>query len=509
VLLWHKRDQQGQDMTGAVLKVRGQAATSLNALVSKGSNAPIQLVDLGDTGARIKELVLGINAQANKGLELRDKDIERLALVQARLKALLPALKGAANDAEVSEAMRAKAFGAHQYLGSWQQQIDQAIGARKAGDPAKTIGTEWFEPGQLPTQITKLPAKKGQDAIQWIKTANAYTLADFKDSRQSDNGNNYDLGGSHYVTEVDGALVRYYPDDNNTPLALRGRLQIDVKGQDAAAAAKHFAIMDKLGIDSSRASAADQEALYLQRIAYRYQVDEQMNGAADSPAERRAWLEQQLGTQLAGAALYRPQGQLQAFEHGRRSQLDPILQGEKGWQTFSEDHVLHHHLYNGLLKDLPRILAGGGQMAPSTDKMRRGVPFGGMSPETDLKTGGASYFFTRLLSHQAADSAGVGLKWKAKHVARLDAISYDHDAFGKSHASYVKAHNKHGKGISELKKTAKRSGNEMIFKDSMSLFEDLDHIKAGNDRQAVIQILRDHGYERWPDGRALEEVVKK
>jgi hypothetical protein len=509
VLLWHKRDQQGQSVTGAVLKVRDKAAAAINALVDQSSGAPVKLADLSNTGTLIKELIIGVNAQANKGLELRAKDMSRLSAVRERLDPLLPTLKAAASDTGATEAMRAKANAAHQYLGSWQKAIEKAIGGLKTGDQAKTIGSEFFEPGKLPTVITKPQAKDDKAAFQWTKTGNNYTLADFDKSRQSDNDKNYDLYGSHFVTEVDDALVRYYPDKSGTPFALRGRLQIEVKGQDTAAAAKHFAVLDKLGVDASRASAADQEAMYLQRIAYRYQVDEQMNAYANTPAERRAWLEQKLNTQLAGGALYRPQGQLQAFEHGRRSQLDPVLQAEKGWQSFSEDYVLHHRLYNGLLKDLPRILAGGGQMAPSTDKMRRGVPFGGMSPEEDLRTGGASYFFTRLLSRQAANSTGVGLKWKAKHVARLDAVSYNHDAFGKTHDGYVQAHNQHGKGLGALKKTAKNGGNEMIFKDSLSLFDDLDHIKAGKDRKAVIQIFKDHGYEKWPDGRALEEVIRR
>ena len=42
VLLWHKRDQQGQDMTGAMLKVRGQAAAAINALVQQGQQRPHQ-----------------------------------------------------------------------------------------------------------------------------------------------------------------------------------------------------------------------------------------------------------------------------------------------------------------------------------------------------------------------------------------------------------------------------------------------------------------------------------
>ena len=60
-----------------------------------------------------------------------------------------------------------------------------------------------------------------------------------------------------------------------------------------------------------------------------------------------------------------------------------------------------------------------------------------------------------------------------------------------------------------MKQAAKNGGNEMIFKGGMSLFEDLDHIKAGGDRKAVIQIFKDHGYKKWPDGRSLEEVIKR
>ena len=63
--------------------------------------------------------------------------------------------------------------------------------------------------------------------------------------------------------------------------------------------------------------------------------------------------------------------------------------------------------------------------------------------------------------------------------------------------------------VSQLKQAANSSGNETIFKDSLSLFDDLDHIKAGKDRKAVIQLFKDAGYNQWPDGRSLEEVIKR
>ncbi len=54
-----------------------------------------------------------------------------------------------------------------------------------------------------------------------------------------------------------------------------------------------------------------------------------------------------------------------------------------------------------------------GIMAQTTDKLRRGFTWGGMSPVDDMETGGASYFFTRL-KYLAA-----GLKIKAKRLLTI------------------------------------------------------------------------------------------
>ena len=52
---------------------------------------------------------------------------------------------------------------------------------------------------------------------------------------------------------------------------------------------------------------------------------------------------------------------------------------------------------------------------------------------------------------------------------------------------------------------------ETIFKDSLSLFDDLDVLIMRNSNEAgqLTNYLRvEKGMDRWPDGRKLEDVIK-
>ena len=51
-------------------------------------------------------------------------------------------------------------------------------------------------------------------------------------------------------------------------------------------------------------------------------------------------------------------------------------------------------------------------MVSTVEKMRIGIPPGGMSPEADMDSGGASYFFTRIHKLPAQGPP------KARHVPR-------------------------------------------------------------------------------------------
>ena len=59
-----------------------------------------------------------------------------------------------------------------------------------------------------------------------------------------------------------------------------------------------------------------------------------------------------------------------------------------------------------------------------------------------------------------------------------------------------------------MKNAANYGANETIFKDSLSIFDDLLYIVAGGEtsRQEIITYLKTK-MKKWPDGRKIEDVV--
>jgi len=86
---------------------------------------------------------------------------------------------------------------------------------------------------------------------------------------------------------------------------------------------------------------------------------------------------------------------------------------------------LYHRLTDG--SDLPEVLDAvlehNGAMVSTVEKMRIGIPVGGMSPGSDMESGGASYFFTRIRKLPEKDGYGEsGLYLKPHLLRRMDAI---------------------------------------------------------------------------------------
>jgi hypothetical protein len=52
------------------------------------------------------------------------------------------------------------------------------------------------------------------------------------------------------------------------------------------------------------------------------------------------------------------------------------------------------------------------------------------------------------------------------------------------------------------------NGNETGFKNSLSIFEDIDVIVVENAAD-LIKRFKAAGYAKWPDGRKLEDVIKQ
>ena len=203
---------------------------------------------------------------------------------------------------------------------------------------------------------------------------------------------------------------------------------------------------------------------------------------------------------------YNPIGDWQQFGHGRITQFRPDVFDDE-WQAFTNSYVLRHELYGGVNLDaIKTIVESGGHMAPTMDKLRRGITPRGMSPEADIRTGGASYFFTRLKAMRVARSS-PGLVWKGRQAGRLDAISYDGDRYGNTE-SVSSVLNNRKVTVEGLRDAARAGSNETIFKDSLSIYDDLLYIVVGSQRERneIIQYLKTK-MDKWPDGRDIEDVV--
>jgi hypothetical protein len=92
-------------------------------------------------------------------------------------------------------------------------------------------------------------------------------------------------------------------------------------------------------------------------------------------------------------------------------------------------------------------------------------------------------------------------------LRRMDAISYDHDAYGKVIDDYVQRNR--GTGVDDWKRFSQRHGNETIFKYSVTLLDNIEFIvaRSDNERREIIQTFTRRGIKKLSDGRKVEDIV--
>ena len=172
-----------------------------------------------------------------------------------------------------------------------------------------------------------------------------------------------------------------------------------------------------------------------------------------------------------------------------------------------EGYTLMHHLTKGTVEDfLEAVLPTNRAFVPTADRFGVGVPLGGMSPTQDLNTGGASYFFTRIV--KGASPYPNSIRFKVDMLRRADAISYSSDKYGKVVGDFVRENR-----ISDIptwKRMPNYGGNEMIFKGAVPLLEHLDAIVVDSQarRTRVLALFKKHGITALPDGRRIEDAVR-
>lgn len=501
VVLYHVTNPQGQVETRAVLKLRGDAARQLEGKV-KGSGVPV--VGFEETRSRIVTAIKGIATRLGKGSPLEQKDLDRIA---EAAKVYAGVEKNLQNGIEKGLFSPESLTQYRDHFRPWLDAVERAKTERK-----------WDPPGPALEALPEpKPVAKGEAGLRWQKQTLEFRIAEQRNGQivETNQLQTRATFPGYIATDGQGVTLRYQGSD--AVLSVRNRLELRVAGNDRAAAAKLIEALKQLEVDSARPTDLSAEELYLFQIASSRTswklIDEAeaIRDQGERVAHLIAGLSKEIGQDVTQLPQYNPLGARQAFDHGRRVLMRPDLdQGALAadWAKFRKSYRVHHQFTSGgsLPENIDRILSAGGQMAPTTDKLRRGIPIGGMSPERDLQTGGASYFFTRIKSTRSARS-NIGIVWNPEVMQRTDAISYSGDLYGAADKSTQRSY-RAGTPAKWIRNGGS-GGNETIFKESLSIFDGLDRIVTGspNERDKVIEIFKRHGYDTFPDGRPLEDVV--
>ena len=324
---------------------------------------------------------------------------------------------------------------------------------------------------------------------------------------------------------------------NSKYFAINGEVELRIPGR-ATPDAIESAIekIEKLGINASRATIEDAEIMYLAKTAYIRNIHNEprwkdllksvkKKSKQEQVQTMRKFWSQELGvddvTKLPG---YEPYGRYQAGtaaagtpaateNFGRRLQYRFDFD-EFDTEIAFKDLSLRHSVTGGnsVADILESAFQHNGAMVSTVEKMRIGVPPGGMSPQADMTSGGASYFFTRLRRRpkpgQVADS---GLYFKKDMIKRMDAITYTSDHYGKVTPGFVaKNRVSDAKGIQKIYDQSYYGSDETIFKHTVTIADNVDLIVVASpaERAKVISIFKNNGHAILPDGRKVEDVVR-
>lgn len=531
----------GADMTRAFFKLTPDGSAALRkAIGDKGAataEATEVKIEFGATAQAILSTIKSINYRIDQGKPLDSQIATKLNLARAQLRALQESVKDAAavSDDPIIDIAKQKTAA----LDAWVKSLDAKYLEALAGTVPTKVGQ--FFPDNFPTLGAALRAKPAAPVVvqaaglTWKRIDGDYKFktAEFTRGFAKENGGT----GSVYATNVrfeatlpDGTKITYLPDEVKYPskvvYAMQGVVQVDTVGKSIAATTKIFDAIDRAGIKATRATELDRKHLYLNSFARlqfagrravtleRYRAIKGVDEAALQ--EKLGLLKSVTGVDVEQSAGYREfDGQRQAFGHGRAYQMRPDLDGPD-FREFERTHTVFHNpegmgLGNGsgstgVFEKLKVIIEGGGVFASAADRVRRGVSInGGTSIGADLESGGGSYLFTRVLPR---GQPGVGLHWKPRILRRMDAITYDGDNYGRTTGTHIET-NRLGQDVASLKSVARTTSNETIFKHGISIFDDLDALVLSSETEvkSAIAWLKSKGYNAWPDGRPLEQVV--
>jgi hypothetical protein len=266
--------------------------------------------------------------------------------------------------------------------------------------------------------------------------------------------------------------------------------------------------------------------MYLEKLAYIHKIDnkaefkklqaglDDKNATPEERVEklRKFWNKKLSVDDVTKMPGYDPEGEYQLGfldrnkRGGQRVQFRPDVSKEALDKEMS-GYALSHEVTGGnsLTGLIEMVLENNGIMASTVEKMRMGIAPRGMSPISDMGTGGASYFFTRIA--KMSDSSSSKLYFKKDMLRRMDAISYNSDCYGKVVGDFVR--DRRASKIEEWKEYHNYGSNETIFKGSVSLVDNIDIIVVDDldEKTEIIQSFKKRAIGKLPDGRRIEDIV--
>jgi len=347
---------------------------------------------------------------------------------------------------------------------------------------------------------------------------------------------NFTSRGLEYRIDLgdDGVEGIYRPWIKENYYAHQGQLELRLTAECTPETANRLlSKLERLGIQASFASPEDAEVLYLLKSAYILKEDtspawkkllRNLDTGKASKAERvkalRQYWSDRLGVEdVTSIPGYDPQGRYSIMSSARKKKREAGYRHQLRFDLTDEqikrelkDYGLYHSLTDGtdVATVLDTILDHNGAMISTVEKIRVGVPVGGMSPGADMESGGASYFFTRIrkLPGKGGGSERSGFYLKPELLRRMDAITYENDKFGRVTGNNVRQYRR--TSIQDFKRIeAQRSSDESIFKNEVTLLDNIQVVSVRNEteRKRVLEVFRKHGVTRLPDGRRVQDIL--
>lgn len=354
---------------------------------------------------------------------------------------------------------------------------------------------------------------------------------------EGDEGEKYG-GKSWEITTATNPRVRilYAPHEGNLASKQgRFRVHLDTSAKELTAADLDvaFEAVRDLGIGTDLARPIDVEAEYLRKVTRVAKLDVDRTAIQgisntdklhdlETVAKFRTLPNQtpeEVVNQLSAAWAER----LGVKDIRRLKEYDPTPQnpGGRGWARWFrfdvsdkdlDGYTLNHHLHRGDAREFfERALTGSGARAliSTETKLRIGIPIGGMSPEEDMRTGGATGVFLRIHDEKKTPIQVGNIRFDRRILRDTDNLVYDQDRYGRSDAATVASHHFGALDRTTLRKiAANRDSNETIPRQAVPWdFISGVGVRNREERDRLIATLRGAGIEKFGD-RPIEDVIQ-